>query len=453
MRYLQIAATGMFFAQTAWALAGTDQPGNVVRVRLGLTEYEWTSTYNQLVTCAGILGLTMGAVAATCPLKYGREDVRAGFLAAALLGVGLSLVANIWSIIAGRLLHGFATGVHLSAGPRDLMAEIDIHNLRTEKKTNSAQRGIETKRAAGTGSSYCVKEERSVRHSKVNYETVTLPVDETPQEFGQNASNKLTRHILQSRILQTIKRETHAKGQRVRVMAGITMYNEDETELQFSMEGVVRNHAQLCKDERFNFGDDELMVVVLCDGYEKIPQSFKTFATDDGLFDENILMQNGYMRSEGGKTKMVPVREVNAFMESKDAPQAPNYLHLFHKKTMCKADNAEGCTPVNVIFAVKQENRGKTDSLRWLMRGFSRALETDYYFMTDTGSKMLDMCLTRMVAYLEYMPKCAGVGVERYVDWRPTPDMDWSTYCVLAYQVLEYKFTIMTQGSASLWGY
>lgn len=159
------------------------------------------------------------------------------------------------------------------------------------------------------------------------------------------------------------------------------------------------------------------------------------------------------MRSENGKSKMLPVREVNATMERAKAPQAANFLHLFHKKTMCKADNTAGCTPVNVIFAVKQENRGKTDSLRWLMRGFCRALEVDYYLMTDTGSKMLDGCLTKMVAYMEYMPKCAAVGVERYVDFRPTPDMDWSTYCVLAYQVLEYKFTIMTQGAASLWDY
>jgi cellulose synthase/poly-beta-1,6-N-acetylglucosamine synthase-like glycosyltransferase len=116
------------------------------------------------------------------------------------------------------------------------------------------------------------------------------------------------------------------------------------------------------------------------------------------------------MRSENGKSKMLPIREVNATMEKAKAPQAANYLHLFHKKTLCKADNAAGCTPVNVIFAVKQENRGKTDSLRWLMRGFCRALEVDYYLMTDTGSKMLDSCLTKMVAYMEYMPKCAAVA-------------------------------------------
>jgi len=258
---------------------------------------------------------------------------------------------------------------------------------------------------------------------------------------------------MNSHLLQSIKSEIASKNQKPRVMAGVTMYNEAEDEIQFTMEGIVRNHQQLKKDSRINFGEEELIVIIICDGHEKIPESFKTFATEEELYDEKILIDNGFMTSEDGKAKMRPVREANAIMESKKAPQAANFLHLFHKKTMCKAENAAGCTPVNVIFAVKQENRGKTDSLRWLMRGFCRAMEIDYYFMTDTGSKMLDMCLTRMFAYMEYMPKCAGVGVERYVDWKPTPDMDLSTYCILAYQVFEYKFTIMTQASASLWGY
>lgn len=74
----------------------------------------------------------------------------------------------------------------------------------------------------------------------MNYETVTLPVGQSPEE--ENAPNKLSRHILKSRMLQTIKRQVAAKGQRVRVMAGITMYNEDEIELQTTIEGLVRNH-------------------------------------------------------------------------------------------------------------------------------------------------------------------------------------------------------------------
>lgn len=164
-------------------------------------------------------------------------------------------------------------------------------------------------------------------------------------------------------------------------------------------------------------------------------------------------MDRGFMKEEEGNMKMCSAREVNTYMQKAKAPQCSNFLHLFHKRTMCKAENSEGCVPVNVIFALKQENRGKSDSLRYLMRGFCRALEIDYYFMTDTGSKMRDTCLTKMVAYMEYMPKCAGVGVERYVDFRPTPDMSWGTYIVLCYQMFEYKFTIMTQASAAWWGY
>lgn len=66
-----------------------------------------------------------------------------------------------------------------------------------------------------------------------SYETVILPVNQSPEDV--TAPNKLTRHLLDSKMLQSIKRQVTAKGQRPRIMAGVTMYNEDETELQYTM--------------------------------------------------------------------------------------------------------------------------------------------------------------------------------------------------------------------------
>ena len=58
----------MFFIQAAWAMFGNNQPGSVMRVKLGYTEEEWTSTYNRLITSAGTLGLTIGGPFATWPM-------------------------------------------------------------------------------------------------------------------------------------------------------------------------------------------------------------------------------------------------------------------------------------------------------------------------------------------------------------------------------------------------
>ena len=126
----------------------------MVRLRLGLTEYEWTSTYNQLVTCAGILGLTGGAAAATFPI--GRKGVMAGFCAMGYAGIAMSLVANFWSIIIGRILHGVSTGVFLSAGPRFMDITEPLHSDEGKPSTTRTP-SIETKRAGGTGSSYSFK--------------------------------------------------------------------------------------------------------------------------------------------------------------------------------------------------------------------------------------------------------------------------------------------------------
>lgn len=63
-------------------------------------------------------------------------------------------------------------------------------------------------------------------------------------------------------------------------------------------------------DPRVGFGDEEMYVVILCDGHDKIPQSFKKFARDRGFYDEQILIEDGYMRHENGQCKMRRMGEI-----------------------------------------------------------------------------------------------------------------------------------------------
>ena len=41
-----------------------------------------------------------------------------------------------------------------------------------------------------------------------------------------------------------------------------------------------------------------MVVVCVCDGYDKIPASFKKYAKDKGFFDEEILKAKGFMKQE-----------------------------------------------------------------------------------------------------------------------------------------------------------
>jgi hypothetical protein len=70
-------------------------------------------------------------------------------------------------------------------------------------------------------------------------------------------------------------------------------------------------------------------VVVIVDGYENIPTSFKEVARDKGFLDEEVLFQKGFMDLDrDGNFKMKNMRDV--VNEGVPAEKIPtNILHVF----------------------------------------------------------------------------------------------------------------------------
>jgi hypothetical protein len=64
------------------------------------------------------------------------------------------------------------------------------------------------------------------------------------------------------------------------------MYNENEQELKETLRGVIHNYNELRTDPLLDFKKKDFVIFIICDGYDKIPESFKKFATDKGFFDE-----------------------------------------------------------------------------------------------------------------------------------------------------------------------
>ena len=62
------------------------------------------------------------------------------------------------------------------------------------------------------------------------------------------------------------------------------MYNEDEGELKNTLRGIVHNYncfraeKEKYKKETHSLTKDDFCVTIICDGYERIPESFKAFA-------------------------------------------------------------------------------------------------------------------------------------------------------------------------------
>ena len=97
----------------------------------------------------------------------------------------------------------------------------------------------------------------------------------------------------------------------------------------------------------------DLVVVLVCDGYEKIPDSFKKYATEHNLLDLNILKEKGFMeQNRDGKWQMKTMDDL-VDNSVKDVPK--NCLHLFQACTWdfgLESDTLKG-RRINFIFAIK----------------------------------------------------------------------------------------------------
>ena len=56
-------------------------------------------------------------------------------------------------------------------------------------------------------------------------------------------------------------------------------------------------------------GSDEMLAVLLCDGHDKIPSSFKSYAREHGFYDEQALIEDGYTNFVDGACKMRRIDE------------------------------------------------------------------------------------------------------------------------------------------------
>ena len=168
-----------------------------------------------------------------------------------------------------------------------------------------------------------------------SYELLTLTNSELNYKIrpaGFRPTGKM-RQVKQTCLLSTIRTRCVMRGQFPKTAVCITMYNENEAELLATLSGVCHNYNSLRLDSRAKFTKDDMLVVVICDGYERIPESFKKMAREQEFLDEELLVAHGYMNKsvdETGKVNysMRPIKEImNPEVPEEEHPQ--NMLHLF----------------------------------------------------------------------------------------------------------------------------
>ena len=215
------------------------------------------------------------------------------------------------------------------------------------------------------------------------------------------------------------------------------MFNEDEVDLKNTLKGVMSNFWSLTDSSTANFTTEDFTVVLVCDGYERIPESFKKYARNKGFLDEEQLVEQGFMtKNSDGNYKPKPLDSLVVSQEASMVPQ--NLLQCFEATT---ADfGIEGFAgaekPINLLFCIKQKNDGKINSHKWFFQGICDYLQPDYTLLLDIGTRPDHNSVLKLVNYFEANPQVGGLCGE--IEAECVPGTFFESF-IQAAQYYEYK--------------
>ena len=105
------------------------------------------------------------------------------------------------------------------------------------------------------------------------------------------------------------------------------MYNENEAELKMTISGVLQNYNVMHMDPDIKMRQEDLVVVLVADGYDKIPDSFKKYATENQFLDIDVLKEKGYMFKD--RDDVWKMKTMDELMDKSVKKVPKNILHLF----------------------------------------------------------------------------------------------------------------------------
>ena len=131
-----------------------------------------------------------------------------------------------------------------------------------------------------------------------SYETMMLHVKENVLKKARPAgfrSSGKPRKIKTTCLISRVKNKCRMKNMNPKLAVCITMYNEDEDELKRTLSGVIHNYNEMRLDPDLKFKKEDFIVFLVCDGYERIPESFKKYASSNNFFELDTLVEKGFM--------------------------------------------------------------------------------------------------------------------------------------------------------------
>ncbi|CCK72520.1 chitin synthase CHS2 KNAG_0K01590 [Huiozyma naganishii CBS 8797] len=173
----------------------------------------------------------------------------------------------------------------------------------------------------------------------------------------------------------------------------ITMYNEDKISLGRTIHSIMRNVAHLCqRDKSQVWGPDgwkKVSVILISDGRAKVNQGALDYLAALGLYQEDMAKAS-----------------VNG-----DPVQA----HIFELTTQVSINShldyvSEGIVPVQMVFCLKEENKKKINSHRWLFNAFCPVLQPTVVALVDVGTRLGDTAIYHLWKTFDNDSNVAGAA-------------------------------------------
>ena len=151
----------------------------------------------------------------------------------------------------------------------------------------------------------------------------------------------------------------------------ITMYNEDKYSLARTIHSIMKNVAHLCKREKSHVwgpnGWKKVSVILISDGRAKVNQGSLDYLAALGVYQEDMAKAS-----------------VNG---------DPVKAHIFELTTQVSINAdldyvSKDIVPVQLVFCLKEENKKKINSHRWLFNAFCPVLQPTVVTLVDVGTRL-----------------------------------------------------------------
>ncbi|EDO19291.1 hypothetical protein Kpol_1036p34a [Vanderwaltozyma polyspora DSM 70294] len=177
------------------------------------------------------------------------------------------------------------------------------------------------------------------------------------------------------------------------IVVCVTMYNEDKYALARTLHSIMRNVAHLCKREKSHVwgpnGWKKVSVILISDGRAKVNQGSLDYLAALGVYQED--MAKASVNGESVKA------------------------HIFELTTQLSINAeldyvSEDIVPVQLIFCLKEENKKKINSHRWLFNSFCPVLQPNVVMLVDVGTQLNDTAVYHLWKAFDLDSNVAGAA-------------------------------------------